>query len=192
MEFYNLNHYNHPYINNYSINTFIMNMSILCYTMFRFYVLLESDNKKQFIDNKIVFNDKNYFKFLIKTKLRMTFNEQIVFRVFLVELMSLFMSEQYVHPIWCFIFASHYFHNEYNIYIKVAKFIHIFLISYFVLFNVPFLASLLIHFYAELFVIIFTKFLHNNFDVQIIKIKKTDNLATKEEVEAMLNAKKIN
>jgi len=191
MEFFNINHENHPYINSYSINTFIMNMSVLCYTLFRFYVLLESDNKKQFIDNKVIFNDKNYFKCLIKTKLKMIFNEQIMFRVFLIEIMYLFMSEKYVHPIWCFIFSSYYFQQEFNIYIKVAKFINIFLISYFVLFNVPFYASLIIHCYAELFVITFTKFLHNNFDIQIIKIKTKNEFATKEEVEAILNAKKF-
>jgi len=191
MEFFNINHENHPYINSYSINTFIMNMSVLCYTLFRFYVLIESEDKKHFINNKVIFNDKNYFKCLIKTKLRMTFNEQIVFRVFLIEFMYLFMSEQYIHPIWCLIFSSYYFQQEFNVYIKIAKFINVFLISYFVLFNVPFLASLIIHCYAELFVITFTKFLHNNCDIQIIKIKTKNEFATKEEVEAILNAKKF-
>ena len=192
MEFYNINHLNHPYINNYSINTFIMHMSILCYTLFRFYVLIDSNDKKPFMNNKIIHNNTIQLKYYIKTTLKKIFKDEVVFRLCLVYIMSLFMSEQYVHPIWCFIFASYYFYHEHNIYIKIAKFINIYLVSYFVLFNVSFPLSIIIHFYAELFVIAFTTFLHNNFDIQFIKIKKRNNeFASKEEVEALLNAKKF-
>ena len=150
-------------------NIFIIHVSILSYTFFRFYISLENLDKKAFIDNNITLNNKEYFKFLIKTKLKMTFDEQIMLRLLLVQLMYLFMSEEYIHPIWCFIFASYYYNYEYNIYVKITKFINMFIISYLVLFNVPFLLSLFIHFYYELFMIIFTKFLNNNYDIKMIK-----------------------
>ena len=152
-------------------NTYIIHISVFCYTLFRFYLSLEKENKQAFIDNNIIFNNKEYFKFLIKTKLKMTFDEQIMLRLLLVQLMYLFMNEYYIYPIWCVIFSSYYFYYEFNIYTKIAKFINIFIISYFVLFTAPFILSLLIHCYAELLIILLTRFISNKYDVYIKKNK---------------------
>jgi hypothetical protein len=193
-----------------------MHLSILCYTIFHFYVLIDSDNKNTFIHNKIIHNNKKQLTFLIKTKLKLTFNEEIIFRVFLVELMNLFMTEDIIHPLWSAIFAAYYFKfYKCDYKIKIAKFINIYIISFYVLYNVPFLLSLLIHCYAELFSITFSNFLYRNFDIQIyVKTKskidlksdcksdlQSDNVsqlapnssefATKDEVEALLSNKKF-
>ncbi len=153
-----------------------MHVSILCYTTFRFFVFLEKVDNKKFIDNNINLNNKEYFNFLIKTKIKMTFDEHIMLRLFLVQFMYIFISEEYIYPIWCIIFASYYFYNEFNIYIKIGKFINIFIISYLVLFNVPFLLSLLIHFYAELLIILLTRFLNNKYNIKMIQIKKSADI----------------
>ncbi|MFN9951766.1 MAG: hypothetical protein ACK55I_01610, partial [bacterium] len=85
--------------------------------------------------------------------------------------------------------------------IRIAKWINIWLMSFYVLYNVPLLASLLIHWYTELFTIAFSNFLYNNFDVEIKSKKVSKNVptlktiseefATKDEVEAMLTNKKF-
>ena len=157
-------------------NILVMHISILGYTLFRFYVSLENEYKTTFIDNNIIINDKKYIKFLIKTKLKITFDEQIMLRLFLVKLMYRFMSEDYIHPIWCIIFSSYYFYYEFNIYIKIAKFMNIFIISYFVLFNAPFLLSLLIHCYTEVLMILLTRFLSNNYDIKMIQTNKSRDI----------------
>ncbi len=206
------NHSDHLFINHYALYSFIMNMSVLCYTIFHFYVLIESDNKNTFIHNKIIHNNKKQLTFLIKTKLKSTFIEELIFRVYLVEIMTLFMSHDIVHPLWSAIYAAYYFkYYKCDIKIRIAKFINIYLISFYVLYNVPFLASLLVHCYAELFSIAFSNFLYRNFDVKIyVKTKPTsdvipesdikpnliinkisEELATKDEVEAMLSNKKF-
>jgi hypothetical protein len=207
-----INHTDHPYFNQYALHTFVMQLSVLCYTVFHFYVLIEHKNKNLFINNKIIHNNKNQLKFLIKTKIKLTFTEEIIFRVFLVELMSLFMSNDLIHPIWSIIYAAYYF-KFYNcdIKISIAKSINIFIMSYFVLFNIPFLGSLLIHCYNELFSLALSNFLYKHFDVKIISkpnINKTnlnvdepnlksgfkpitEELASKDEVEALLSNKKM-
>lgn len=141
-------------------NIFLININILCYTLFRFYISFENIDNKSFIDKNINLNNE-YFYFLIKTKLKMILADQIVFRLLLVELMHLILYEEYIYPIWCVIFSLYYFYNEFNIYIKIAKFITSFIISYFCLFNAPLFVSIFVHFYSELFTIIFTRFLNN-------------------------------
>ncbi len=191
------------YINTHALHSFVMQLSVLCYTIFHFYVLIENKNKNNFINNKIIHNNRAQLKFLIKTRLKLTFNEEIVFRVFLVELMSLFMSNDLMHPIWSSIYALYYFKfYDCDIKIRIAKFINIFIMSYFVLFNVSFLTSLIVHWYAELISITFSHFLYKNFDIKIINKKQINNkpkdspvikdeFATKDEVEAILSNKKI-
>ena len=202
------NHSDHLFINHYALYPFIMHLSILCYTIFHFYVLIDNENKNTFIHNKIIHNNRKQLTFLIKTKLKLTFTEEIIFRVYLVELMKLFMSEDLIHPLWCAIFATYYFKfYKCDYKIRIAKFINIYLISFYVLYNVPYFASLLIHCYTELFSIAFSNFLYKNFDVNIyVKTKPkintvSDNVsniktfseefATKDEVEAMLSNKKM-
>jgi hypothetical protein len=202
----------HLYFNRYSINTFLAHISVLCYTIFHFYILIDSKDKN-FINNKIIYSNKNQLIFLIKTKLKMVFNEEIIFRVFLFEFMSLFMSHNLIHPIWSFVFAFYYFkYYKYNTIIRIANFINIFIVSYFVLMNVTFLASLLIHCYLELFSIGFNSFLYKNFEIKLINVPKkielspnvkavlnkhnedivsSNEFASKEEVEALLSNKKM-
>ncbi len=145
-------------------NIFILHTNILFYALFRFYMSFENLDKKSFIDNNIIFNNKEYFNFLIKTKIKKTFDEQIILRLLLVQLMYLFMNEEYIYPIWCIIFSLYYFYNEFNIYIKIGKYIYSFIISYLVLFNAPFLLSLLVHIYSELCILMIIKFLSNNYN----------------------------
>ncbi len=160
-------HYEHPYFNKYAINTFVAHISFLCYTVFHFYMLLETRDKN-FINNKIIYSNKPQLTFLIKTKLKMVFQEEMFFRVFLVEIMSLFMDHCYIHTIWCLIFAYYYYNTyKYNIFIRIANFINIFIVSYFVLINVSLISSLAIHCYLELFAITFNFFLYSNFRIKI-------------------------
>ena len=205
------NHSDHIFTNHYALYPFIMHMSVLCYTIFHFYILLDSDNKNTFIRNKMIHTNRNQLVFLIKSKLKLTFTEEIIFRVYVVELMKLFMSDDLIHPLWCAIFATYYFKfYKCDYKIRIAKFINIYLVSFYVLYNVPFLASLLIHCYTELFTIAFSNFLYKNFNVHIyIKPKPKSNnvlnnvsdikfnvkpiseeFATKDEVEALLSNKK--
>ncbi len=211
-------HHEHLYFNKYSLNTFLAHISFLCYSIFHFYVLLETKDKN-FINNKIIYRNKPQLKFLIKTKLKIIFQEHIFFRVFMVELMSLFIDHCYIHPIWSLMFAYYYFTcYKHNIYIRIGNFINILIVSYFVLINVSFIASLAIHCYLELFSITFNWFLYNNFEIKISYIlapnkKKLTNdeskvsnnninssnssesnnseFASKEEVEALLSNKKM-
>jgi hypothetical protein len=194
------NHSDHLFINHYALNTFIMNMSVLCYTIFHFYVLIESNNKNTFIHNKLIHSNRNQLVFLIKIKLKNIFYEQVVFRVYLVEVMKYIMEEETIHILWSIIFATYYF-KYYNCdyKIRIAKFINIYLMSYYVLYNVPYLASLLIHWYTELFSIAFSSFLYKSFNVNIktkpnnvSKLKPiAEEFATKDEVEALLSNKKF-
>jgi hypothetical protein len=206
-------HHEHPYINKYAINTFLAHLSVLCYTIFHFYILIETKDKN-FINHKITYSNKNQLIFLIKTKLKFVFNEEIIFRVFLVEIMALFMNHNIIHPIWSIIFAFYYFKTyKYNTIIRIANFINMFIVSYFVLINVPFLVSLFIHCYLELFSIAFNKFLYSNFEIKLNNIPKkielsanvksvlnkhnlennfsSSELASKEEVEELLSNKKM-
>ncbi len=201
----------HLYFNIHAMNAFIANLSVLCYTIFHFYVLIDTKDKN-FINNKIIYSNKNQLTFLIKTKLKMTFNEEILFRVFLVEVLSLFMNYNLIQPIWSIIFAFYYFkYYKYNIAIRIANFINMFIVSYFVLMNVPFLVSLFIHFYFELFSIAFNHFLYSYFEIKLTNVPKkieipinvksvlnkhndtsdASEFASKEEVEALLSNKKM-
>lgn len=191
-------HLNHIFLNQYAISTLIMNLSVLCYTVFHFYILIESDNKNTFIRNKIFHTNEQQFKFLIKSKLKHIFYEQVFFRVYVFELMNYSMKyiveEEVIHIVWSVIFASYYFHTYRPDYkIRIGKMIEMFLISFYVFYSVPVLASLIIHMYTELFSIIFSNFLYNNFDINIKpkSISNNEEFATKDEVETMLSNKKF-
>ncbi len=190
--------------NNCLINTLLLHISVVCYTIFHFYVLIETKDNN-FINNKVIYNNKPQLTFLIKTKLKMIFNEQILFRVILVEIMSLFLSHELIKPIWSFIFAFYYFkYYKHNVIIRIANFINIFVISYFVLINVPFLVSLFINYYLELIMLTLNIFLYKHFEIKLINTPKKiqlsanvkavlnkhheEELASKEEVEALLSS----
>jgi hypothetical protein len=181
-----------------------MHLLVTCYTLFHFYILLESNDKSPYINYNILFNNKDELKLLIKTKLKLVISEQILFRVYLVELMMYIFNMNIIAPLWSIIFATYYiYYYKYNNINKIAKFSYVFLLSYFILINYSLLVSCFMHCYAETLIIIirtfvFRKFSNQNTNKKIV-IKNNLNkfipekleLASKKEVEDMLSGKKF-
>lgn len=191
-------------INHDIFNIYLLHVLVACYTIFHFYVLIENNDKSPFIDYNILFNNKNELKVLIKKKLKLVISEQVLFRVYLVELMSFFLDFHIIAPIWSIMFATFYItYYKYNNINKIGKFIYMFIFSYFILINYSLLVSCIVHCYAELLTITIRTYMFRKFQIRNIKkepiIKNNLNkfipgkleLASKKEVEDILSSKKF-
>lgn len=182
------------------LNTCLLHISVACFTIFHFYILLDNKDKSNYINNNIVFSNKNELSLLIKLKFKIIMFDQLIFRVFLAELLSYLFDFDTMALIWSIIYAM------YNVYVfktnnfsdndilKMNKFAYYYILSFFVLINLSPLISFIIHCYAEMLSVIIQTYLYNTFRNQ--NIKKSNNsetieLADKKDVEDMLSNKKF-
>jgi hypothetical protein len=148
---------------------------------------------------------------LIKTNIKLVLNKELLFRIYLVELMKYFLNEEDLILCWMFIFSSFniYYHNYSQNILNVSNFIKTFIISYFLI-NTTIIGSVLIHLYSEMIGIMIQKYLFNIYKykpnitidnkkaIDFIKFHKLTNminpnieLASKKDVEKLLSNKKI-
>jgi hypothetical protein len=182
------------------LNTCLLHISVACYTIFHFYILLENKDKSNYINNNIVFSNKNELRLLIKLKLKIIMFDQLIFRIYLAELLSYLFDFDTMALIWSIIYAM------YNVYVfktnnfsdndilKMNKFAYNYILSFFVLINLSPLNSFIIHCYAEMLSVIMQTYLYNTFRNQNVKKSnyfETIEFANKKEVEDMLSYKKF-
>lgn len=191
------------------LNSSILHLTIACYRLITLYVLV--DNKNDYIVSYNVYNNYDQFKMLIKTNIKLVLNKELLFRIYLVELMKYFLNEEDLILCWMFIFSSFniYYHNYSQNILNVSNFIKTFIISYFLI-NTTIIGSVLIHLYSEMIGIMIQKYLFNIYKykpnitidnkkaIDFIKFHKLTNminpnieLASKKDVEKLLSNKKI-
>lgn len=183
------------------LNTCLLHISVACYTIYHFYILLDNKDKSNYTNNNIVFSNKNELSMLIKFKIKIIMFDQLIFRVYLAELLSYLFDFHTMAFIWSIIYAM------YNVYVfktnnfsdndilRLNKFIYNYILSFFVLINLSHLNSFIIHCYAEMLSVIMQTYLYNTFNNQNVKkLNKDDTieLADKKYVEDMLSNKKFN
>ena len=196
-------------LSEYIMNMCLVHLTVVCYSLYHFYILIISNDKKSYNDYKILLNNKDELKLLIKSKLKLVISEQVLFRVYFVELLSYIFNMNIIAPFWSIMFATYniYYYKHDNDYHKYIKFAYVFLLSYFILIDCSLLVSCIVHCYAELLIIIIRIYLFNEFNFQPndnqtekkITIKNNLNnfipekleLANKKEVEDMLSGKKF-
>ena len=191
------------------LNVAILHMAITCYNLIYYYILI--DYKNSYNNNYIVYNNYNQLKLLIKTNIKLVLHKELLFRIYLVEIMKYIFNHDNLILIWMFAFSSFtiiYHQFDSNI-TKFSKFIYTFILGYYLITN-NILESVLIHIYAEFLGIVIQKYLFHIFNkkqktiiiksnekaVEINKLKNMINpaieLASKDEVEALLSSKKMN
>ena len=191
------------------LNSSILHLTIVCYQLITLYVLV--DNKNDYIVSYNIYNNYDQFKMLIKTNIKLVLNKELLFRIYLVELMKYFLNEEDLILCWMIIFSSFniYYHNYSQTILNISNFIKTFIISYFLI-NTTIIGSVLIHLYSEMIGIMIQKYLFNIYKykpnitidnkkaIEIIKFHKLTNminpkieLASKEDVEKLLSSKKI-
>jgi hypothetical protein len=188
------------------LNSSILHLTIVCYQLITLYVLV--DNKNDYIVSYNIYNNYDQFKMLIKTNIKLVLNKELLFRIYLVELMKYFLNEEDLIICWMFIFSSFniYYHTYSQNILNISNFIKIFIISYFLI-NTTIIGSVLIHLYSEMIGIMIQKYLFNIYkykpydnkkESDIITLNKLTNminpkieLASKEDVEKLLSTKKI-
>ncbi len=181
----------------------LLHLIVPCYALGHFYMMVINNDKKSYNDYKILLNNKDELKLLIKNKLKIIMGEELFFRVYMVEVfMKLFIfNMNIIALLWSIIYAT-YIAQRIDNTDKYIKFAYIFLLSYYVLINCSLLVSCILHCYAELLIIVIRIFLFNQFNYQPNnKITIKNNLkklmpeklefAEKDEVEKMLNEKKL-
>ncbi len=195
---------------NLFIYTSVLHLTIACYKLISFYVL--TGNKNDYINSYNVFHNYDQLKLLIKTTTRLVLHKELLFRIYLVELMKYIFNENELIISWIIIFSvfNIYYHKYSDNIIITSNFIKTVIISTYLI-NITILGSVFIHLYSELVGIIIQKYLFKYFTPNIanIKIVKHNNvdsinktsgfksigeleLVSKEEVEKMLSNKKIN
>ncbi len=198
----------------YFIHFYVIHLAVACYNLLYYYRLL--DDKNTYSSNYIVYNNYNQLKFLIKTSIKLILHKELLFRIYLVEIMKYIFSEKELIIIWMIIFASFniYYHHYNDSLVKFSRFVYTVIISCYLI-NVSILASVFIHCYTELLGMFIQKKMFKIYDYNKIQIKPTDTneetndeqsmsnklkqimspnlaLASKEEVEELLSNKKIN
>ncbi len=195
---------------NLFIYTTVLHLTIACYKLISFYVL--TGNKNDYINSYNVFHNYDQLKLLIKTTTRLVLHKELLFRIYLVELMKYIFNENELIISWIIIFSvfNIYYHKYSDNIIITSNFIKTVIISTYLI-NITILGSVFIHLYSELVGIIIQKYLFKYFtpniaNIHIVKhndvdsINKTSGfksigeleLVSKEEVEKMLSNKKIN
>jgi hypothetical protein len=181
------------------LNTCLLHISVACYTIYHFYILLDNKDKSNYINNNIVFSNKNELSMLIKLKFKIVMFDQLIFRVYLAELLSYLFDFHTMAFIWSIIYAMYNVYvfktnnfNNNNI-LKLNKFVYNYILSFFVLINLSPLNSFIIHCYSEMLSVIMQTYLYNTFRNQVKKSNnaETIELVDKKEVEDMLSNKKL-
>ena len=185
---------------NLLINIININLAIACYNLVYYYILF---------DNNEIYKNYNQLKLLINTNIKLVLHKELLFRIYLVELMKLFMNDEYIIIMWVVIYSTFnvYYHYNINNIIKTSYFIYNIIIAYYLI-NSSILGSLFIHCYSEFMTLYIQKCLskffgNNNINnekvIHIKKISETINtilsskleVASKEEVEKLLSNKKL-
>ena len=185
----------------------ILHLAIACYNLYYHYILL--DDKNEHSNNYIVYNNYSQLKFLIKTNIKLILHKELLFRIYLVEFMKLFFNDEELIITWVAIFSSFniYYHYYKDSRIKLAKFLYLNIISYYLI-NSTIIESVIIHIYTELIGIFIQHKLFKYFNKININKKQANNesisyklkqlvnsnieLASKDEVEQLLSSKKEN
>jgi len=188
----------------------VLHLTIACYKLISFYVLTE--NKNDYMNSYNVFHNYDQLKLLINTTIRLVLHKELLFRIYLVELMKYIFNENELIISWIIIFSvfNIYYHKYSDNIIITANFIKTVIISTYLI-NTTILGSVFIHLYSELIGIIIQKYLFKYFTPKIVKnqivkhnevdsINKASSfksigeleLVSKEDVEKMLSTKKIN
>ena len=191
------------------LNVSILHMAVACYNLIYYYVLI--DYKNSYNNNYIIYNNYNQLQLLIKTNIKLVLHKELLFRVYLAEIMKYIFNFDELVLIWMIAFSSFtvvYHQFDSNI-TKLSKFIYTFILGYYLITN-SVLESVLIHIYTEFLGIVIQKYLFRIFNktqktfeiksneqaVEINKLKSLINpnieLASKDEVEALLSSKKMN
>jgi hypothetical protein len=172
------------------LNTTILHLAIGCYNLIYYYVLM--DNKYDFNNNYIVYNNYEQLKLLIKTTIKLILHKELIFRVYLAEILTFILYEEDL-LVWILIFSTfnvYYYYYSENI-IKISKFFYSLIIAYYLITN-NILASIVIHVYSDLLGIIIQKFLFNTFNKSKVKLNiMNEELVSKSEVESLLSTKKF-
>jgi hypothetical protein len=151
------------------------------------------DNKYDFNNNYIVYNNYEQLKLLIKTTIKLILHKELIFRVYLAEILTFIFYEEDLILIWILIFSTfnvYYYYYSENI-IKISKFFYSLIIAYYLITN-NILVSIIIHVYSDLLGIIIQKFLFNTFNKSKVKLNiMNEELVSKSEVEALLSTKKF-
>jgi hypothetical protein len=164
-------------------NIFLLHVSILTYIFMKFYIFIESNDSSNYINNYIVFNNKTELIMFIKLKLKNILIEQIVFRVYFVELLSYFFNYDITTIIYCITLSTYHVILLNNLYIQdktilqLNKFAHTYIITYFIMSNISPLFSLILSYYTETFSIIIQVYLYYYFPLnktQVIDNKKNN------------------
>ncbi len=101
----------------YLLDFTILNLAVLCYNMIYYYNL--SDDKTNYSNNYIVYNNYNQLKFLIKTNIKLVLFKELLLRIYLVEIMKYIFNFNDLVIIWIIAFSSftiiyHQFDNNIN------------------------------------------------------------------------------
>ncbi len=189
---------------NLFIYTSVLHLTIACYKLISFYVLTE--NKNDYINSYNVYNNYEQLKLLIKTTTRLVLHKELLFRIYLVELMKIIFNVDELIISWVIIFSvfNIYYHKYSDNIIIISNFIKTVIISTYLI-NTTILGSLFIHLYSELSGIIIQKLLFKYFTNNIKEIKNNNiindlkssltadlELVSKEDVENLLSTKKMN
>ncbi len=199
---------------NLFIYTSVLHLTIACYKLISYYVLTE--NKNDYINSYNVYNNYEQLKLLVKTTTQLVLNKELLFRIYLVELMKFILSDDELIISWVIIFSvfNIYYHKYSNNIIITSNFIKTVIISTYLI-NTTILGSLFIHLYSELIGIfiqklLFKYFTNNNKQIKIVKNNDVDiinksngfrtisnltsslELVSKEDVEKLLSTKKMN
>ncbi len=189
---------------NLIVYTSVLHLTIACYKLISFYVLTE--NKNDYINSYNVYNNYEQLKLLIKTTTRLVLHKELLFRIYLVELMKIIFNVDELIISWVIIFSvfNIYYHKYSDNIIIISNFIKTVIISTYLI-NTTILGSLFIHLYSELSGIIIQKLLFKYFTNNIKEIKNNNiindlkssltadlELVSKEDVENLLSTKKMN
>jgi hypothetical protein len=191
------------------INTAVLHLTIICYRLIILYVLV--DNKKEYMNSYNVHNSYEQLKLLINTNIKLVFHKELLFRIYLVEIMKYILNEDELIISWIFIFSlfNIYYHKNSDNIVILSNFIKSVILSCYLI-NTTIIGSVVIHLYFDISGIIIQKYLFNIFTnkptITIAKNEKasdinksillknlnpTIELASKEDVEKLLSNKKM-
>jgi len=185
----------------YTIYISVLHLTILCYNLISFYILI--DNKENYLNLYIVYNNYNNFKLLLKTHIKLVFYKELIFRVYMFEIMKYILYDNELIISWIIIYSlsNIYTHKYSNKIIIISNLIKTFIISNYLI-NVSIIESGLIHMYTELVGVVIQKYIFKIYHKPSIKTNTTKNktikdylnieLSSKKDVEELLSTKKFN
>lgn len=176
------------------IHISVIHLTILCYNLISFYILI--DNKQNYLNSYIVYNDYNNLKLLLRTHIKLVLYKELFLRVYLFEFMKYILNDNDLIISWIIVYSllNIYTHKYSDKIIIISNLIKTLIISNYLI-NVPVIASGLIHMYTELFGVVLYKYIiKSNFLVNNPINKNIFNveLSSKKDVEELLSTKKFN